>query len=318
MIVLAGATASGKSTAALLLAETLAAGGVEAVLINADSMQVYRELRVLTARPTAADEARVLHRLYGVLSAGESCSAERWRQLAVAEIDAARDAGQVPILVGGTGLYIRALLNGLARVPEIPDSVRAAARAELDALGPEAFHRALAARDPSSARLAPRDRQRMLRAWEVLEATGRTLADWQSQGQPGLDAPALKILLELDREALYARCDARFDAMMAEGAMEEVRALAAAGLDPALPAMKALGVPALMAYLAGEVERDEAAERAKQATRNYAKRQQTWFRHQYDPDLRVVAGPGAVDACVRAVEGFLLTPAGAGSRSRPL
>ncbi len=319
MIVLAGPTASGKSALALSVAEALAQKGVAAILINADSMQVYRELRMLTARPSDAEEARAPHRLYGTMPAAEACSAARWRDSAEDEINAALDAGHVPILVGGTGLYIRALIDGLAPVPEIPEDVRATARSKLETEGLEQFHRALSERDPcGAARLAPGDRQRLLRAWEVIEATGRPLSAWQSDGQPGLSTPIFKILLETDRDALYARCDARFDAMIAAGALDEVRGLAAAGLDPALPAMKALGVPALLTHLAGEIDLDEATARAKQATRNYAKRQLTWFRHQYDPHFRVAAGPDAVGACVRAVEGFLLTQAGAGSRSRPL
>ena len=319
MIVLAGATASGKSALALSIAETLETRGVAAVLINADSMQVYRELRALTARPGASDEARMPHRLYGIMPAAETCSAERWRHLALNEIDAATGAGKLPILVGGTGLYIRALLDGLAPVPEIPEAVRAAARAEFEALGSADFHRALASRDPAgAARIKVGDRQRLLRAWEVLEATGRPLAEWQQADQGGLALPTLKILLEADRQALYERCDARFDAMIEAGALEEVRALSEAGLDAELPAMKALGVPALFAHLAGEIDLEEAARRAKQATRNYAKRQLTWFRHQYQPDLRVSAGADAVGACVEAVERFLLTEAGAGSRTGSL
>lgn len=319
VIVLAGPTASGKSALALSLAETLGSRGVAAVLINADSMQVYRELRTLTARPTPADEARVPHRLYGVMSAAEACSAERWRRLALDAIKAATDAGQTPILVGGTGLYIRALLDGMAPVPEVPEAVRTAARAKFDELGGPAFHAALAARDPAgSAAIATGDRQRLLRAWEVLEATGKPLRDWQNAGQEGLARPALKILLEVDREALYRRCDARFDAMIAAGALDEVRALIPAGIDPTLPAMKALGVPALMTHLAGDMDLEQAGQAAKQATRNYAKRQLTWFRHQYQPDARISAGPDALEACFEAVEGFLLTQAGTGSRSRPL
>ena len=319
VIVLAGPTASGKSSLALSVAETLGTRGVAAVLINADSMQVYRELRTLTARPSAADEARVPHRLYGVMPAADACSAERWRHLALGEISAAISTGKLPILVGGTGLYIRALLDGLAPVPEIPDTVRTAAKAAFDRLGGDAFHRALTERDPTgAARIKPGDRQRLLRAWEVLEATGRPLSDWQQAEQGGLDLPALKILIEADREVLYARCDARFDAMIEAGALDEVRVLAEAGLDAELPAMKALGVPALLAHLAGEMDLEEAGRAAKQATRNYAKRQVTWFRHQYQPDLRISTAPGAVDACVEAIERFLLTQAGAGTRTGPL
>jgi len=255
------------------------------VIINADSMQVYRELSVLTARPGAADQARAPHRLYGILSGAERCSAGRWRALAVAEIEACHAANQVPIVVGGTGLYLRALEKGLAEVPEIPATARAAAEAMHSELGGAAFHAALAARDPAmAARLRPSDRQRLVRAWEVLEATGRSLADWQDDGAAASPYRFCTIVCSPPRDALYAACDARVITMIDTGALAEVQALVGLNLDPALPVMKALGVAALGRYLAEEVSLDAAITATQQQTRNYAKRQMTWLRTQLLPD----------------------------------
>jgi tRNA dimethylallyltransferase len=276
LVIVAGPTASGKSALALAVAEAL--GGT---IINADSMQVYRDLAVLTARPGAAELARVPHRLYGVIDAAEACSAGRWRDLALAEIAAARAAGRVPILAGGTGLYLRALLNGLAPVPPIPTALRDEARALHANLGGEAFRRALAARDPEAAqRLAPGDAQRLIRAYEVVAATGRPLAEWRRGQGPAAGPPAVAVVLLPPRPQLYAACDARFLAIMEQGALAEAAALLARGLDPALPAMKAVGVPELAALLAGRSSAEAAVAAAQQATRRYAKRQYTWFRHQ--------------------------------------
>lgn len=280
VVVIGGPTASGKSSLALRLAERI--GGM---VVNADSMQVYRELRVLTARPGASDLARAPHRLYGVLSAVERCSAARWRSLALEAIREARGLGRVPVVVGGTGLYIRALTEGLVELPAIPEEVRAAAREAREALGPAGFHADLAVRDPAAAaRLGPADRTRTLRAWEVVVATGRPLADWQAR-TPGGAPPGLRflpVLVDPPREVLYARCDLRFAAMLAEGALEEARALDLLGLDPELPAMKALGIPELRAHLRGDIDLPSAVEAAKRQTRRYAKRQVTWFRHQWE------------------------------------
>jgi tRNA dimethylallyltransferase len=284
VLVIAGATASGKSRLALDAAEAL--GGV---IVNADSMQIYRELSVLTARPDTADRARAPHRLYGILSGAERCSAGRWRDLAVAEIETCLAANQVPIMVGGTGLYLRALEMGLAPVPEVPAAVRAAAEAKHRELGGAAFHTALAARDPvTAARLRPSDRQRLIRAWEVLEATGRSLADWQADGQraEALASPYRfrTIVCAPPRAALYAACDARVTAMIDAGAVAEVQALIGMNLDPSLPIMKALGVAALGRYVSGEVSLEAAIAATQQQTRNYAKRQMTWLRTQLLPD----------------------------------
>ena len=282
VLVIAGPTASGKSRLALDAAEAL--GGV---IINADSMQVYRELALLTARPSAAEVARVPHRLYGTLPGSERCSAGRWRALAVAEIEACHAAGTLPIVVGGTGLYLRALEQGLADMPEVPAAIRAAAEALHSDLGGKGFHAALAARDPAmAARLRPTDRQRLVRAWEVLEATGRSLADWQSDGNVAPPVPHrfCHVICLPPRAALYAACDARVIAMMEAGAEAEVQALCALDLDPALPVMKALGVAALRRTLAGAVSRDAAIAAMQQQTRHYAKRQMTWLRTQLLPE----------------------------------
>lgn len=276
-LLIAGPTASGKSRLALELAERL-----DGTIVNADSMQVYRELRVLTARPSPADEARCPHRLYGLRSVAEPCSAGQWLELAQAAIAEAQAAGRLPIVVGGTGLYFRVLTEGLAPVPEIAPELRAELRARLAALGPRAFHAELAARDPeTAAMIRPSDPQRLLRAFEVWEATGMPLAEWQRRPvTTPLSGPLLTLALEPPRAELYARCDARFARMMEEGALDEVRGLDAAGFDPALPAMRALGVPHLLRHLRGEIPYAEAVAAAKTATRRYAKRQMTWLRTQ--------------------------------------
>jgi tRNA dimethylallyltransferase len=277
-ILIAGPTASGKSALALTLAERL--GGT---IINADSMQVYRDLRVITARPSPDDEARVPHRLYGQIDAAENYSVGRWCADASAALTETWNAGRVPILVGGTGLYFKALTQGLSAVPPTPPETRAAVRARLDAQGVAALHAELARRDPAmAARLRPADKMRIGRALEVLEATGRSLADWHRDGMPALLDPgrAVSVFLTPDRAELYRRIDARFDAMLAAGALEEVRALDARRLDPLLPAMKAHGVPWLRRHLAGDLDLGEAAEGAKMDTKRYTKRQATWFRNQ--------------------------------------
>jgi tRNA dimethylallyltransferase len=278
----AGPTGSGKSALALDVAAVL-----PATIVNADSMQVYRELRVLTARPTPADEAKAPHRLFGVLSAAEACSAGRWLRLAVPEIEAAHAGRRLPIVVGGTGLYLKVLLEGLAEVPEIPKAVTDEARALHARLGGRAFREKLATLDPDAAeRLRVSDRQRLIRAYAVARATGRPLAAWQRTSVPGpaLNARFAVIVLSPPRAALGAALDARFDAMMAAGALDEVRALLALGLDPTLPAMKAVGVPELRRFLDGDSSLAEAVTAAKRATRNFAKRQMTWLRHQIKVD----------------------------------
>ena len=275
-ILIAGPTASGKSSAALDLASRL-----RGTIINADSMQVYGEINILTARPRPADLAHAPHRLYGTVSAAEAYSVGRWLADAATAIDEARGEGCLPILVGGTGLYFKALNEGLASVPDIPPELRRHWRDEADRLGAEALHEVLAARDPGMATLIPSsDPQRVLRALEVIDATGVSLAEWrQSNAPPHLAAAdTLKLVIAPEREPLYAAIDTRFDLMLAAGAVEEVRRLAEAELDDGLPAMRAHGVRELAAYLAGTTSLDEAAAKAKTETRRYAKRQMTWLR----------------------------------------
>src|SRR6266436_1768834 len=277
-VLIAGPTASGKSALALAVAERI--GGV---VVNTDSMQVYRDLAIITARPGAAEMARVPHLLYGHVDAAENYSVGRFLRDAASALEATRAQGRVPIFTGGSGLYFKALTQGLAAIPPVPPGIRAAVRARLDASGPAALHAEPSGRDPAAAaRLRPADRTRIARALEVVEATGRSIADWHHTGMPPLlDAGRVgKIFLAPDRAALYRRIDTRFDAMLSAGALEEVRALAARQLDPLLPAMKAHGVPALIRHLRGEISREEAAEIGRADTRHYAKRQFTWFRHQ--------------------------------------
>ncbi len=281
-ILLAGPTTSGKSALALALAEQL--GGT---IINADSMQVYRDLRIITARPTPTDEARVPHLLYGHVDAAENYSVGRWCVDAQAAIAEVRQTGRRPILVGGTGLYFKALTQGLAAVPPIPAGIRASIRGRLGSDGVAPLYAELQQRDPATAaRLMPGDRSRVTRALEVVLATGRSLSDWHSEGMPpSIDtARAIKLFLDVERAELARRIDARFDAMLESGALDEVSALAQRGLDPALPAMKAHGVPWLIRHLKGEITLDEAAEGGKRDTRRYTKRQATWFRNQL-PDF---------------------------------
>jgi len=279
-IVVAGPTASGKSALALAIARAF-----DGVVINADSMQVYRELRILTARPGPAELALAPHRLYGVLPAAERCSAGRWRQMA--EAAAMEVADRLLVFTGGTGLYLRALTEGLSDIPPISEEVAEAGAAKLSALGPGGLHAELAALDPVMAeRLAPSDSQRIFRAWTVRHSTGRSLADWQAI--PPRDAwPCLTLILLPPRNALYSACDARFARMVEQGALEEVRALLDLGLDPALPAMRAVGVRELAAVLEGNATLETAVAAAQQATRRYAKRQMTWIRHQM-PASRIV------------------------------
>lgn len=278
IIVIAGPTASGKSKAALDVAEAF-----DGAIINADSMQVYRELRVLTERPGLDDICRVPHFLYGVLPAAEVCSAGRWLEMATAAIAEVRAMGRLPVVVGGTGLYLRALMEGLSPIPEVPEAARTEARRLHGELGPEAFRERLAAVDPEAAgRLPAGDTQRLIRAYEVAIGTGRTQADWQAEEPAGPAVPGwfASIVLVPPRDALYAAVDVRFQRMMERGALEEVKALLALGLAPELPAMKAVGVRELAAVLKGEVELPRAVEEARRATRHYAKRQFTWLRHQ--------------------------------------
>ena len=282
MILIAGPTASGKSALALALAEKF-----RGVIINADSMQVYRDLRIITARPTPEEEKRAPHRLYGHVDAAENYSVGRWGTEAAATLATTQRYGRAAIVVGGTGLYFNALTRGLAAVPPIPAAIREAVRARLAGDGVAALHAELKERDPAmAARLMPGDRTRIARALEVVLATGRSLLDWHEENKPASLAIscAAKVFLMPDRDQLLRRIDARFDAMIAAGAIEEVAALAARNLDPDLPAMKAHGVPWLVRHLRGEITLADAVEGAKRDTRQYTKRQATWFRNQL-PDF---------------------------------
>jgi tRNA dimethylallyltransferase len=277
-VLIAGPTASGKSALALALAQKT--GGV---IVNTDSMQVYRDLRVITARPTPEEEARVPHRLYGHVDAAINFSAGAWVADAALALAEARRQNRLAIFAGGSGLYFKAMTRGLSAVPPIPAEVREDVRARLQRDGVEALHAELAQRDPVSAeRLKPRDRTRIARALEVIEATGRSLTSWHRDGLPPLLPPGQfsALFLAPDRDALYARIDARFGMMLNAGALQEVEQLAARRLDPLLPAMKAHGVPALIRHLQGEITLQQAADIGRADTRHYAKRQFTWFRHQ--------------------------------------
>ena len=285
ILIVAGPTASGKSGLALAAADKY-----NGVIINCDAMQVYRELRLITARPSSEDEAKVSHKLYGVIPAAEACSAGIWRELAVAEIKTCWRADRLPIVTGGTGLYIRALMEGLTDIPEIPREIREEVTERRDQIGPEAFRKELAKFDPVSAeRLNPTDSQRMIRAYEVYLGTERSLTDWHQDAPatPPLEANYQSIVFEPPRDELYAKCEARFDWMIDKDVLDEVRALMELNLEPSLPAMKALGVPELIAHLRDEMTLEDAVSAAKQATRRYAKRQMTWFRGQIVQKHRV-------------------------------
>jgi tRNA dimethylallyltransferase len=297
-LLIAGPTASGKSAVALALARKLGA-----TIVNADSMQVYRDLRVLTARPSPNEESQARHALFGSVDGAVNFSAGRWLAEAKGVAAEAFAQGRPAIFVGGTGLYFRALTQGFSEIPAVPEAVRARVRAKGDLLQSAALHAQLAACDPATAaKLRPSDRQRVLRALEVFAATGRPLVSFQgARGAPLLEPGQWAgIFLAPDREALNAVIDRRFAAMLAAGAVEEVAVLARRGLDPALPVMRAHGAPHLIAHLGGELSLDEAARRSQLDTRRYAKRQFTWARHQM-PDFAWVAPQDAIEAAERAL-----------------
>jgi tRNA dimethylallyltransferase len=277
-VLIAGPTASGKSALALAVAERF--GGA---VINADSMQVYRDLRIITARPSEEEERRAPHLLYGHVDAAVNYSTGQWLRDVAAAVSDVRKQGRLPILIGGTGLYFTALTKGMAAVPPTPAAIRNEVRGRLAAEGVGVLHTELLRLDPETAhRLMPNDRSRIARALEVFKSTGRSLSDWHREGLPSpIDtASAVKVFLRTERSALVERIETRFGAMMQTGAMDEVRALAGRKLDPLLPAMKAHGVPWLIRHLNGEISADEAAAGAVMDTRRYAKRQLTWFRNQ--------------------------------------
>jgi tRNA dimethylallyltransferase len=298
VIVITGPTASGKSALALALAERR-----RGTVINADAMQTYGAFPILTAQPSPDERARVPHALYGVLPLSQTLSAARWRTLAMGEIGHCFAQAGTPVLCGGSGLYLRTLMQGIATIPDTPPSLRDEANAQWQAMGAEAFRARLAEKDPAVvARLKPGDRQRHVRAWEVWRATGRPLSAWQTgQGEP---APwrFTVVLLAPERAWLRARIEARFDAMLGAGVLEEVRGVFAQAPDPRWPGLKAHGAPELFRYFRGELTLEAARRIAIDHTRQYAKRQMTWFRHQLTPDLAIDPGP-KLDT--EAVEKFL-------------
>lgn len=290
IVVIGGPTASGKSAVALSLAEILQKTGQQPVILNADALQLYADLSVLTARPSAGDEARAPHRLYGVLDGATRGTVGLWLDLVRAEISAVLEAGGAPIVVGGSGMYLYALMHGLAIIPEIDASVRREAVALHEKLGGAAFREKLAALDPDgAAKLHEGDPQRLIRAYEVVTGTGRTLESWQQDKHitPPANWRFERFVITPSRPVLYGNCDLRFDLMLKRGAMDEVRQLLTRQLDPQLPVMKAVGVPELAAVMAGSMTLDQAKAKAQQATRNYAKRQLTWFRHQMMDAMRL-------------------------------
>jgi tRNA dimethylallyltransferase len=287
VIVVTGPTASGKSALALAFAE--ARGGT---VINADAMQTYDAFPILTAQPMAEEQARAPHRLYGALPLSETMSAARWRTLAEAEIANCRNEGRLPILCGGSGLYLRALMQGFSAIPAVPAEIRDRANSDWQAIGAEAFRARLAERDPAIvAKLKPGDRQRHVRAWEVLLASGRPLSAWQSVEAKPAPWTFATLLLAPDRAWLRARIEMRFDAMLKMGVLAEVRAVFERKPDPTWPGLKAHGAPELFRHFRGELALEEARRIAVDHTRQYAKRQMTWFRHQMTPDL--VEGPAS-------------------------
>lgn len=304
VVVIAGPTASGKSDLALALAENF--GGV---VINADSQQRYRDLPILTAQPSAAERARVPHRLFGDLDAEVVSTAADWAAKAAREILEAHGAQRLPIVVGGTGLYLKVLMQGVADIPPIPEEIRKAARTLLADMGNTAFHRLLAERDPdSAARIPAGNTQRLARAWEVLEATGTPLRIWHNAPtQPALAADYLPVLLLPAREDLVAACATRFAAMMAAGAMGEVQAVVQKGIPRDAPAMNALGAKELADHIEGRLNLETAVRLAETATRQYAKRQSTWFRHQFNSEITLEARYTGMqrDEVVRRVDDFL-------------
>ena len=296
-VLIAGPTASGKSALGIRLAQAL-----NGVVINADSMQVYRDLRVITARPTPEEEEEAPHRLYGHVDAATNFSVGRYVADAVTVLQEIQDK-RLPIFVGGTGLYFKALTEGLSDMPSVPDEVREQVRRESEGLETPELHQLLAERDPETARtLRPSDRLRVQRALEVFAATGRPLVSFHGAREPGplADRLLVKLFLAPDREDLRRRIDRRFLAMMERGALDEVKALGERNLDPMLPAMRAHGVPGLLAYLRGELTLDEAIAKGQGDTRRYAKRQFTWFRHQL-PDWQWVEPEKAFDAAMARI-----------------
>jgi tRNA dimethylallyltransferase len=292
-VVVAGPTASGKSALAITLAQAI--GGE---IVNADSMQVYHDLSILTARPSEKEMGDIPHHLYGILASDVTCDAGLWLSWLHRLLPEIWSRGKVPVLVGGTGLYLRSLAQGLAPVPDVPESVREQASYDYKMMGPEVFSALLAEKDPISAAAIPAtNRQRMIRAMEVFDHTGKPLTWWQKQPHHGgLPSKPITVVLEPERAWLYARSDARFLQMLKHGAWDQVRAAMAAGIGPEAPVSRGLGTRAMMATLNGDIPKDEAIALAQKETRNYAKRQLTWFRNQMTADIRLHPPEDSLDS----------------------
>lgn len=278
-ILIAGPTASGKSALAIAIAKKCSGE-----IVNADAIQVYRDLRILSARPTTEEMAGVAHHLFGHVAGSERYSSGIWAEDVASVISDINARGNTPVIVGGTGLYFKALTHGLSAIPDVPVQIRNAVLEEFNGIGISEFRVRLLKVDPAMERLEPADTQRHLRAYEVFKATGRPLSEFQSApGQPILKSARVRVILAPEREVLYQRCEERFDNMMTEGALDEARSLKQSNFDAALPVMKALGAAELIAHLEGKLSQDEAVDLAKRNTRRFAKRQMTWFRNQ-NPD----------------------------------
>ena len=303
-VIICGPTGAGKSSLALNLAEKF-----KGVIINADSVQIYREIKILSGRPTFDDYRQAPHRLYGIMSIFKPCTLGIWRKMALETIKECELSGRLPIICGGTGLYIKFLLNELSAIPEIPPSIKLEAREKLAVLGNENFRELLSKNDPVSAsRIKSGDTNRLLRAWEVFTATTKPLSYWHKKSRKaGSQHKFFKVCLMPERKALYSICDQRFLEFVEQGAVEEARAFDFITASPELPASKTLGLLELIKYTKGELELSDAVEQAQRATRRYAKRQLTWFRHQLDEDFLIqnLRCRKTVSDCFKKIVNFL-------------
>ncbi|MEC7148391.1 MAG: tRNA (adenosine(37)-N6)-dimethylallyltransferase MiaA [Pseudomonadota bacterium] len=303
-VIICGPTGAGKSSLALNLAEKF-----EGVIINADSVQIYREIKILSGRPTSDDYRKAPHRLYGIMSIFKPCTLGIWRKMALETIKECELSGRLPIICGGTGLYIKFLLNELSAIPEISPSIKLEAREKLKELGNENFRELLSKNDPASAsRIKSGDTNRLLRAWEVFTATTKPLSYWHKKSRKaGSQHKFFKVCLMPERKALYSICDQRFLEFVEQGAVEEARAFDFITASPELPASKTLGLLELIKYTKGELELSDAVEQAQRATRRYAKRQLTWFRHQLDEDFLIqnLSCSKTVSDCFKKIVNFL-------------
>ena len=303
-VIICGPTGAGKSSLALNLAEKF-----KGVIINADSVQIYREIKILSGRPTSDDYRKAPHRLYGIMSIFKPCTLGIWRKMALETIKECELSGRLPIICGGTGLYIKFLLNELSAIPEISPSIKLEAREKLKELGNENFRELLSKNDPASAsRIKSGDTNRLLRAWEVFTATTKPLSYWHKKSRKaGSQHKFFKVCLMPERKALYSICDQRFLEFVEQGAVEEARAFDFITASPELPASKTLGLLELIKYTKGELELSDAVEQAQRATRRYAKRQLTWFRHQLDEDFLIqnLSCRKTVSDCFKKIVNFL-------------